>query len=314
MVRSRLLVSAAMLAPAAAVAPQCCWSAWGDASSCGGYPHGASSGKCNTDWAKSCSANGDCPTHKVTTTIPPTTTTPYTGPPTTTPPPTTTTPLTPEALLQHVLDALKNADSAGVFQYQKPDESWAPSTLYTWEDMIKGVNIMATQGIGKQKLYIGEGANINYGLVNIAAFLGQSMAETIMYNACDENNWSNPDVTKMYGGTAYTAAYACGQGKQSYQDYKCSKEDDALAGGKMACDVDRHMEMRAHTQAKWYGAPPALFCAPRSKVPKAPLWNYGGPWCPQKGGYGYKKPFPADVNLTEYFAYVNGGGSCRDYD
>lgn len=33
-----------------------------------------------------------------------------------------------------------------------------------------------------------------------------------------------------------------------YQDYKCSAEDDKIAGGKMACDFDPNMEMRAHTQ------------------------------------------------------------------
>jgi len=49
-------------------------------------------------------------------------------------------------------------------------------------------------------------------MVNLAGFLGECMKETIMYNACDENNWSNPDVTKDFGGTPYSAAYACGQG------------------------------------------------------------------------------------------------------
>jgi len=181
--------------------------------------------------------------------------------------------------------------------------------------MIEGAKIMATDGVGDAKLYIGEGDNINYGLVNLAGFLGQCMKETIMYNACDENNWSNSGVAKSYGGQAYTASYACGQGKQSYEDYKCKKEDDAIAGGKMACDVDPNMELRAHTQAEWYGAPPALFCAPKSKVPKAPKWNFKGPWCPARGGYKYKEPFPNDMdNLTDYFGYVNRGGSCRDYD
>lgn len=28
-----------------------------------------------------------------------------------------------------------------------------------------------------------------YGLVNLAAFLAQCMKETILYDACDENNW-----------------------------------------------------------------------------------------------------------------------------
>jgi len=213
-----------------------------------------------------------------------------------------------------MIAALEAVDSTGVFMFQKPDLKWAPSTLYLWKDMIAGVKIMATQGIGKQKLFVGEGNNFNYGLVNLAAFLGESMKETIMYNACDENNWSNPAVTHQFGGTPYTASYACGQGKQSYQDYKCSAEDNKLAGGKMACDFDPNMELRAHTQAQWYGAPPKLFCAPKSKVPKAPLWNYGSPWCPAKGGYGYKKPFADDAPLDDYFKYVNAGGSCRDYD
>merc|ERR1712134_239177 len=74
------------------------------------------------------------------------------------------------------------------------------------------------------------------------------MKETIMYNACDENNWSDPKYVQQVGGEPYPAAAACGQGKQSYQDYKCTAEDDAIAGGKMACDVDNDMEMRAHTK------------------------------------------------------------------
>jgi len=136
-----------------------------------------------------------------------------------------------------------------------------------------------------------------------------------MYNACDENNWSNPAVTHDFGGTPYTSAYACGQGGQSYQDYKCSAADDKIAGGKMACDEDNTMEMRAHTQAVWYGAPPKMFCAPKSRVPKAPKWNYASPWCPAKGGWHYIKPFPNNMtDLGPYWDYVNKGGSCRDYD
>lgn len=223
-------------------------------------------------------------------------------------------PLTPDELLAKIVENLQNADSDGVFQYQTPSGGWLPSTLYTWKDMIEGVKIMATQGIGKEKLFVGEGGNFKYGLVNLAAFLGQCMKETIMYNACDENNWSDPKYVQQVGGQAYPAAASCGQGKQSYQDYKCTADDDAIAGGKMACDVDNDMELRAHTQAEWYGAPPKMFCGPKSKIPKAPKWNWGGPWCPQAGGYDYKKPFADNVSLDTYYEYVNKGGSCRDYD
>jgi len=212
------------------------------------------------------------------------------------------------------VDTLKNADSDGVFQYQTPAGGWLPSTIYTWDDMIEAVKIMATDGIGDQKFYIGEGQNFNYGLVNIAGFLGQCMKETIMYNACDENNWSDPKYVAEVGGQPYGAASSCGQGKQSYQDYKCSAADDAIAAGKMACDVDTNMEIRATTHAQWYGAPPSMFCAPKSKVPKAPKWNFGSPWCPQRGGYDYKEPFNETNTPDEYWAYVSSGGGCRDYD
>lgn len=226
-------------------------------------------------------------------------------------------PLDPADMLGALVHVLETSDSDGVFTYQTPEGGWLPSTLYTWKDMIEGVKIMAETGIGDQKLFIGEGGNINYGLVNLAGFLGQCMKETIMYNACDENNWSNGDVAKQFGGQPYTASYACGQGKQSYQDYKCKKEDNDIAGGKMACDYDPTMTKRAHTQAEWYGAPPKMFCAPKSTVPKAPKWNYKGPWCPQKGGYGFKTPFPDVMDnktLDSYLNYVNHGGSCRDFD
>merc|ERR1712178_134413 len=86
-----------------------------------------------------------------------------------------------------------------------------------------------------------------------------------------------------------------------------------MAGGKMACDVDPQMEMRAYTQAQWYGAPAKLFCAPRSKVPKAPRWDYSAPWCAPPGGWGHEEPMPDNVDLEAYFEYVRNGGYCKDY-
>merc|ERR1712166_626022 len=287
----------------------------GDASSCGTYPSGGTGGLCSNDPTVKCTQIADCanlppPTPPAPPPTPPTPPAPP-SPPTTT---TTTKGLAPEELLAGLVKNLQNADSDGVFKYQTPSGGWLPSTIYTWEDMIEGVKVMASEGIGDAKLYVGEGSNFNYGLANLAGFLGQCMKETIMYNACDENNWSDPKYVATVGGEAYAAASSCGQGKQSYQDYKCSAADDAIAGGKMACDVDLTMEIRANTQAQWYGAPPKMFCAPKSKVPKAPKWNYGSPWCPARGGYDYKEPFGANASLDEYFAYVNKGGGCRDYD
>ena len=150
-------------------------------------------------------------------------------------------------------------------------------------------------------------------MVNIAAFLAQSMQETIRYNACDENNWSDAaTVAEAGGGEVYSSTSSCGQMGQSYQDYTCTAEEDELAGGKMACEVDPNMMARAYTQAGWYGAPAKMFCAPKSVLPDAPRWD-PNPWCAQEGQWGYVPPFPDDVPLAEYFEYVKKGGTCKDY-
>lgn len=54
----------------AVVVPQCCWSAWGGEAACGGYPASFSGGACNTDWARACFANGDCPLPTLATAVP----------------------------------------------------------------------------------------------------------------------------------------------------------------------------------------------------------------------------------------------------
>lgn len=224
--------------------------------------------------------------------------------------------------LAQVMRGLRDSDYEGLFKYEKVTSTgivWAPSDLYLWSpDMMDAVYLMATKGIYNLKLWIGDD-NWVYGMVNIAAFLAQCMQETIRYNACDETNWSdsltNPGTTA--GGVVYPASASCGQLGQSYQDYQCSAEEDALAGGQMACDVDPDMELRGETQAMWFGAPPTLFCAPKSKVPKAPRWdaNADCPWCPESG---WRDPDcdtpPVETPpLQNYWDYVNGGGKCYDY-
>ena len=105
-----------------------------------------------------------------------------------------------------------------------------PSEIFLWEDFLSAVGKMAQTGIASAKLYAGSTSGADpetahhYALANVAAFLSQSMQESIQYDACDENNWSNQAVANGAGGTAYTAASACGQLGQSYQDYTCTGE------------------------------------------------------------------------------------------
>merc|ERR1719461_1527614 len=113
--------------------------------------------------------------------------------------------------------------------------------------MITAVREMAQRGVGSAKLWIGEGNDPVYGLVNIAAFLAQCMQETIQYDACDENNLADFRSVRDFGGTEFSSASACGQKAQSYQNYECTAEENDLAGGQMACPVDPNMALRATT-------------------------------------------------------------------
>lgn len=172
---------------------------------------------------------------------------------------------------------------------------WEASKEYFWPDMADAVEKMATRGVATRTFYAGTSASNGFvhGLANLAAFLAQTMQETIQYDACDENNWSNGDAVTMVanaggtGGEVYPATAACGQLGQSYQDYTCSETLDPETGAPippedLQCAVDPHMTLVARTSAQWYGAPPPLFCAPRSKLPEAPKWDVNG-WCPTEG-------------------------------
>ena len=109
------------------------------------------------------------------------------------------------------LDSVENNINNKLFLYQTPAFQWIPSTVYKYTDFRDSLQVMATDGVANKKFYIGDDDVENghvYGLVNIAAFLAQSMKETIQYDACDENSWD------LVGGK-YPLSNACGQLGQS---------------------------------------------------------------------------------------------------
>lgn len=194
------------------------------------------------------------------------------------------------------LQQVSTADRNEVMKSQHPDLSWHPSTIYKWDDMIKGIQDMYEVGVGGQKFWLGDEGETNpdYGLVSIAAFVAQSMKETIKYDVCDENNWDST--------SGNSAANSCGQLGQSYQDYNCPAGEEH-----MQCDVDPNMAIRASTSATWYGAPAPMFCGPKSLFPKAPKWSTSGAWC------NPKEIYETNMTLEEYSAYIESGEGCRDY-
>ena len=94
--------------------------------------------------------------------------------------------------MQNTLENVKDEINNKLLLYQTPGLQWVPSSVYRYEDLKESLHVMATEGVAGKKFYIGESGAENghvYGLVNLAAFLAQSMKETIQYDACDENYW-----------------------------------------------------------------------------------------------------------------------------
>eukprot|EP00516_Mucochytrium_quahogii_P003204 CAMPEP_0203747564 /NCGR_PEP_ID=MMETSP0098-20131031/2675_1 /ASSEMBLY_ACC=CAM_ASM_000208 /TAXON_ID=96639 /ORGANISM=" , Strain NY0313808BC1" /LENGTH=538 /DNA_ID=CAMNT_0050636017 /DNA_START=131 /DNA_END=1743 /DNA_ORIENTATION=- len=228
------------------------------------------------------------PTTPAPTTPPPTTPSPTTPSPTTpaptTPPPTTPSPTTPSpttqppggtgayALFKSVLEANQARFNSELFLYQTPSNQWVESDIYRYADMFVAAKIMHEEGVAGSKLFVGD-ARPNghvYGLVNFAAFLAQSMKETIKYNVCHENNWD------LVGGK-YPISNACGQLGQHYQDYSCGAGEEH-----MMCELDLEMEQNASTHATWYGAPKPLYCGPKTRYPTTGYWDHSAecnrPW------------------------------------
>ncbi|WP_199671258.1 hypothetical protein, partial [Salinibius halmophilus] len=103
------------------------------------------------------------------------------------------------------------------FLYEVSQGKYAPSTVYKWADFLQALSSMHNVGIAGEQLWLydegqDEATNSLYAKVAIAAFLAQSMKETIRYNACDENNWSIGTGDPV----DYPLSSSCGQLQQDY--------------------------------------------------------------------------------------------------
>ena len=166
--------------------------------------------------------------------------------------------------------------------------------------MMRALRTMYLEGVGGSTFYVGDdvsppggaGGGAATGLANVAAFLAQSMKETIKYDACDENNWDVLDGR-------YPISNSCGQLNQSYADYVCPPGEEH-----MQCDVEPDMVQVAYTNAMWYGAPGPLRCGPKSE--ERPFTGY---WDP---GYMCDYSWEDPPRYCEDYAGQKGGREVAD--
>ena len=144
--------------------------------------------------------------------------------------------------VEAALEAHKDGIDINILVSETSENVWIQSTVYRYNDFLEGLRVMYKDGVANKLFYMGDTSSQGhlYGLVNVAAFLAQSMKETIRYNACDENSWD------LVNGM-YPLSNSCGQLGQSYQDYKCSESE-----ARMECPVNPNLEITATTNAMWY--------------------------------------------------------------
>jgi len=222
---------------------------------------GAISGKCSeevvvpTGWT--CPLDVSC-TIDIDIQLPistdsPTTLEPTTASPTTKPtiqPETSTYQMFRNYILQH--------EDEISFIFNKPDGT--SSTKYKFDDFIIALDVSALQLPSNKAFFSGSNipgrlpriTGMEYGLVNVAAFLSNVKEVGIRYDTCDE--WNTEYEQSPH--EKYPLSNACGQYGRSYEDEVC------VADEPFHCVVDTFMEVMANDYNVEENLPPFM-CKPR---------------------------------------------------
>ena len=115
--------------------------------------------------------------------------------------------------------------------------------------------------LARNVFYLGDADSENgaaVGLINVAVFLSQALAESIASGSCDE---TNKDPVNGF----LPISNACGQYGLNYQDMYCEEWEKDLE-----CYVDEKMQTSANPNGKIT----PFYCGPRDIYPIAGMANY----------------------------------------
>jgi hypothetical protein len=115
----------------------------------------------------------------------------------------------------------------------------------------------------RNTFYLGDASNVNgaaVGLINVAVFLSQALADSLSTGSCDEVN------NDSYNGYL-PVSNSCGQWGMSYQDMHCE-----ISESHIECPLDLGMQISANPNPQ--GITP-LFCASTEVYPFTGVANYG---------------------------------------
>ena len=160
--------------------------------------------------------------------------------------------LPPQSVARDYIRSKRDEIERSVLVSYTNDGEAFPSTRYTFDGLMNGLDVIAVEGFGadfKFNLYEGVPNEWKKGLISLAAFLANAMVESIQYDSCDENNWQGLDGK-------YAISNSCGQEGYSYEDDECSFDF------KSSCPVVSSMEVTAVNSPIGDSFPPPFQCKP----------------------------------------------------
>ncbi|KAL7490313.1 hypothetical protein ACHAW6_016079 [Cyclotella cf. meneghiniana] len=163
----------------------------------------------------------------------------------------------------HKISSGAKVESDAFRQYSYLDFSRALRTMVDVGYVVPMTDDNGNDVSYRNTFYLGDATNVNgaaVGLVNVAVFLSQALADSLSKGSCDEVN------TDSYNGYL-PASNSCGQWGLSYQDMHCK-----LSESTMECPLNYGMQISASPNAQ--GVTP-FFCGSTSVYPFTGVADYG---------------------------------------
>jgi hypothetical protein len=148
------------------------------------------------------------------------------------------------------------------------------SQAFRFSPFISAIRTAAKYGLGDGRYFFlidpEKGlSGFNAGLVNLAGFLANAMAEAIDHDTCEEFQWEKDMATGRYA-----VSNSCGQNGRNYGTETCPPWQSFIS-----CPVAADAKMQASIPAtseppfRFETKPPPFECIPRTVLPSAGFWE-----------------------------------------
>lgn len=147
------------------------------------------------------------------------------------------------------------------------------SQAYRFLPFISAIRTAAKYGVGDGRYFFlvdpDEGLRgFNAGLVNLAAFLANAMAESIDHDSCEEFHWEKDSTGR------YAISNSCGQNGRNYETETCPPWQSFMTCP-AAADVNMQASIPATSEPpfRFDPKPPPFMCMPKSVLPSSGFWE-----------------------------------------